>query len=198
MIMRSIEPAIRELERAFWALSPLFVGVAFPQPVIAIQTRGRRAASGWFCRDRWGNNEDGKVSEITVTAEGLRRPTEDIASTLVHEMAHYANALAGINDCSVNQYHNKRFKERAESVGLVVTKGSHGWAQTTPGPALLGHIQDLAIDPDAFTLFRHDRAQAKAPTRMKKWSCDCTTIRAAVTVKVTCRQCGLDFRKWEN
>jgi hypothetical protein len=191
--MRSIEPAVRELERAFWALAPLFPEVEFPQPVIVIQTRGRRRMLGWFCRDKWGNESDQGISEITITAEHLRGPAEEIAGTLVHEMTHYGNHILGVKDCSSNQYHNKHFKTLAESVGLVVTRGPRGWAYTTNGPELLGQIQALRLDPDAFTLFRKDREKQKAPTKMKKWSCGCTNVRAAVDVEARCKKCGRDF-----
>jgi hypothetical protein len=194
--MRSIEPAVRELERAFWALAPLFPGVEFPQPVIAIQTRGRRRALGWFWHEKWGNESDQAIGETTITAEHLRGPAEEIAGTLVHEMVHYDNHLAGIKDCSSNQYHNKHFKERAESVGLVVTRGPKGWAYTSNGPELLRRIQGLCLEPDAFSLFRKAREKQTAPTKMKRWSCGCMTIRAAVTVEARCLQCGRDFLKW--
>jgi hypothetical protein len=194
--MRSINPAVDEFERAFWALAPLFKGVKFPQPVIAIQSRGRRRALGWFWHEKWGNESDQGIAEITITAEHLRGPAESIAGILAHEMVHYANQLAGVRDCSSNQYHNKYFKERAESIGLVVTKGSRGWSSTANGPELLERIQALRLDPDAFSLFRKAREKQKAPTKMKKWSCGCTNIRAAVTVEARCLQCGRDFLKW--
>jgi hypothetical protein len=193
--VRSIELAVQELERGFKKLKPLFPGVKFPQPAIVIQTKGRRKALGWFWRDKWANEDDEGIAEITIAAEHLKGSPEEIAETLVHEMVHYANHLDGIKDFTPNQYHNLHFKERAESVGLVVTKGPRGWAYTTAGPDLLEKIKKLRLNPEAFSLFRKTQEQAKAPTKMKKWSCGCSIVRAAVEVEATCHKCGQDFRR---
>src|SRR5438046_3069668 len=119
--MRSIDKAIRELERGFRVFAPLF-GRDFPQPVIAIQTKGRKSALGWFGGDKWENDAEKKIGEITITAEHLKGQPEDIAEVLLHEMVHYANDLDGIPDCSSFQYHNANFKNRAESIGLIVQR----------------------------------------------------------------------------
>jgi hypothetical protein len=46
---------------------------------------------------------------------------------------------------------------------------------------------------DAFTLFRASPDAGKAETKMKKWRCSCTTVRAAVPVDALCKKCGLEF-----
>jgi hypothetical protein len=113
-------------------------------------------------------------------------------------MCHYANALDGIEDCSRNQYHRKSFKERCESIGLHCEKyGSRGWARTNLTPELADRVAALSIDAEAFTLFRKSRQQEKVGSRMKKWRCGCTTIRAAVEVNATCRKCGQQFLRQE-
>jgi hypothetical protein len=185
---------VTELERCFLLFAPLFPATAFPQPVIAVQSKGRREAAGWFCASKWGNGDGEKVHEITVTAEHLKRPVEDIAEVLIHEMCHYANSLDGIRDCNVNQYHTRAFKDRAEAAGLVVTKqGSRGFAFTSLGPDLAKKVRRAKIDPEAFSLFRLHREQEKQPTRMKKWHCGCTAVRAAVEVSAHCLKCGKPF-----
>jgi hypothetical protein len=192
--MQSILPAVAELERCFLSFAPLFPDTTFPQPVIAIQSKGRRNMFGWFCAAKWSNGGGEAVHEITLTAEHLKRPVEDIAEVLIHEMSHYANSLDGIHDCNVNQYHNKAFRERAEGVGLVVTKrGGRGWAETALGPELLEKVRKANIDPEAFSLFRLGREQKKQPTRMKKWGCGCTIVRAAVELNAHCLKCGKPF-----
>jgi hypothetical protein len=124
----------------------------------------------------------------------LARPVHDIAETLIHEMVHYANALDGIDDCSRNQYHRKSFKERCGTIGLLCEKdGSHGWGQTSLTPALAKIVEAAGIDPEAFSLFRTHCDHEKVGSRMKKWRCGCTTIRAAVEVDATCNRCGGRF-----
>ena len=190
--MRSVKPAIEELERAFDAFAPLF-DITFPKPVIAIQAKGNKNASGWFVENKWENGDTDAIAEITISAEHLKGEPEDIAETLIHEMVHYANHLEGIIDCSSFQYHNKHFKERAELVGLIVEKGKRGWAYTKLGDELREKVRNVYLDPKAFSLFRTGIKQNKQPTKMKKWSCGCTNIRAATEVKAVCHRCGRQF-----
>jgi SprT-like family protein len=185
----SIRPAIAELERAFTALTVLFKR-EIPLPIITIQTKGRRAASGWFWHQKWQNGKPEGLSEINICAEHLSRPPLDIAEILLHEMCHYANALDGIDDCSANQYHRKSFRVRCDAVGLICQSGPRGWASTSLTPELAERVRALGIDPEAFSLFRKGKQQAKVGSRMKKWRCGCTTIRAAVEVDATCGKCG--------
>src|SRR5208282_3657350 len=93
-----------------------------PLPVITIQYRGRKNALGWFSDHRWGNSQQDALPEINICAETLARSVQDIAETLLHEMVHYANALEGINDCTIRQYHNGEFKRGCEEIGLVCEK----------------------------------------------------------------------------
>jgi len=58
-------------------------------------------------------------------------------------------------------------------------------------------VAAVGIDATAFTLFRQGRHQAKVGSRMKKWRCGCTTIRAAVEVNAICCQCGRQFMRQE-
>jgi hypothetical protein len=194
----SIRPAIAELERAFLALSAAFKQ-KMPLPVITIQTRGRRKlVLGWYAHHRWQNGEPEGASEINVCAEYLAMSPEAIGELLLHEMCHYANALDGIEDCSRNQYHRKSFKARCDSIGLHCEKmGSHGWAKTSLTPELAARVGVVNIDAGAFALFRKPREEAKVGSRMKKWTCGCTTIRAAVQVEAGCHKCGQSFLRQE-
>lgn len=191
--MNTIRPAIEELERAFKELAPVFKR-DMPLPVITIQSKGRKNALGWFARDKWSNTT-GRLPEINICAEHLARSPEDIAEVLLHEMVHYADALDGIEDCTVRQYHNLNFKNRCDEVGLVCRKmPGRGWADTSLSPELREKVAKVRIDPAAFSLFRGSVTQKKADIKMKKWRCSCTNIRAAVSVEATCNRCGLEFR----
>ena len=193
--MRSILPAIQELERCFEEFRVLFSDCQFPSPVIAIQSKGRKNALGWFVGDKWSNETDESIAEITISAEHLKGTVEQIAEVLLHEMCHYANRLKGINDCTVNQYHNAHFRTQAESIGLVVTKGPRGWAYTELGSTLIEIVNKAKIDPEAFSLFRKGQQVKKQVGKMKKWRCRCTNIRAATPVDAVCQKCGQTFQK---
>jgi len=95
-----------------------------------IPNRGRQSYYGWYWQGRW---KDGKktLPEINITADTLKRSVEDICETIIHEMVHYANNVAGVVDCNANQYHNKHFKSKAESFGLKVERVKNkGYART--------------------------------------------------------------------
>ena len=95
-----------------------------------IPNRGRQSYYGWYWQGRW---KDGKktLPEINITADTLKRSVEEICETIIHEMVHYANNVAGVVDCNNNQYHNKHFKTKAESFGLKVEKVKNkGYART--------------------------------------------------------------------
>jgi hypothetical protein len=191
--MNTIRPAIEELERMFVSFAPL-LGRTMPLPIITIQSKGRKSALGWHCKDKWQNGESGELAEINFSAEHLGRSVEEIAETMLHEMAHHANSLDGISDCTIWQYHNQHFKRRCEEIGLVCQKHpTRGWATTSLSDALKSKAAALKINADAVTLFRTTPQASKAETKMKKWRCSCTTVRAAVPIDAICQKCGLEF-----
>lgn len=193
--MTSIRPAIEELERMFVAFAPLF-GRDMPLPVITIQTKGRMNALGWHWKDKWQNSGPGRLTEINLSAEFLSRPTDDVSETLLHEMCHYANSLDEISDCTSRQYHNLHFKARCDQIGLVCEKyPGRGWAKTSLSDELRARVRAASVNADAFSLFRAGTTTVKGATRMKKWRCSCTTLRAAVQVEAICIKCGLAFTR---
>ena len=190
----SIIPVIKELERIYDALSTKLAFKA-PRPIITIQTKGRQKQTlGWFWAEGWSRDKK-TIGEINICAEDLNTtPVE----TLVHEIVHYANNCEKIKDCNSQQYHNKRFKERAESYGLNVTKdGRHGWAYTSLGDDLKKTLEGLKIDKEVFTLYRKSHVSMTAPTKMKKYRCQCTTVRCATDLQATCKKCGKEFEEQE-
>lgn len=194
----SIQPAIAELERAFSALVSRFAGLAeHPYPRIVIQSRGRkRHALGWFANNRWRNGQADApaIHEITIAAESLSRSVLLIVATLIHEMVHLSCYYAGIQDVGKDgRYHNQKFKEAAEAVGLLVEKDLRiGWSLTRLGPELETCVSSLNVNSDAFAVFRlGEQEREKQPTKMKKWVCRCPVIvRCAVEMHGHCDDCG--------
>lgn len=191
----SLIPIIKELERIYDAINLKF-GFKYPRPIITIQSKGRnKNILGWFGANRW-QQDDKEIGEINICAEELKKtPVE----TLVHEMAHYSNFCEGIKDCNSQQYHNKEFKATAENYGLNVEKeGRWGWAFTKPTEKLQVILNDLKINYDIFKLYRKPKLATVAPTKMKKFRCECTTIRCATDLQATCKLCDKDFLIQEN
>jgi hypothetical protein len=187
----SIIPIIKELERIYDALALEFK-LKYPRPLITVQSKGRQKVLGWHWSDKW---ERGKqtISEINICAEELNNnPIE----TLVHEMVHYSNTCEKIEDCNSQQYHNKAFKTKAESYGLNVERdGRHGWNTTSLSDNLKKIIDKINPNKVTFKLYRKTHLTITAPTKMKKYSCGCTTIRCATYLSAKCLKCNNNFEE---
>ena len=166
----SIIPIIKELERIYDAVNAKF-DFKYVRPLITIQTKGsQKNTLGWFGADRWQHDKK-EIAEINICAESLNKnPVE----TLIHEMAHYANHCEKVEDCNSQQYHNKHFKIRAENYGLNVEKeGRHGWGLTSISERLQIILNDIKVNQEVFKLYRKTHLSITAPTKMKKYKCDC-------------------------
>lgn len=184
----------KELLRWFGKANTHYFDGKLDQIEITIQTRGRKNAVGWAStRKVWEDGNGGRF-ELNITAEHLKDSPQDIFDTLLHEMVHLSNVQDGIKDCSSGQYHNQRFRDRAEQVGLIVEKGPRGWAYTSLSDEGKAFFESIKPDPDAFSVYRKDgNGTKKAPTKMKKWVCGCTTIRCATQLDAQCVACGTSF-----
>ena len=214
---RSVQPAIAELERAFFFFaSELWFKprkVVLPRPIITIQYAGRSSTLGWFWNEKWKESTSGRtICEINICAEHLQDDKYSIADTLLHEMVHYSNWLRGIRDCSSNQYHNKKFKRECENIGLVCRRmGWRGWADTDLTPELEELVDKCALSEDAFSIFRVDPNRRpgnaepmfeipKRKEKLAKWSCYCrpplnVRVAAGHTLDARCNRCGCAFTR---
>lgn len=103
-----------------------------------------------------------------------------------------------VKDCSSAQYHNKDFKDRAEKHGLTVQKaGRFGWGMTAVSEKLQKILDEIKINQEVFNLYRQVQLTAKAPTKMKKFRCNCTTIRCATELRAKCLKCDTEFTEEE-
>jgi hypothetical protein len=194
----SVNPAISELERAYQFFNgELFGGGLDSNVVITIQSRGRKSALGWHWAAKWKNGDTTSLAEINLSAEELK--TGDPYEVLIHEMAHHLNHQKGIKDVSRGQYHNKRFKEAAESAGLEVKRvGNVGWGITALGDLAKAKLLKFTPQKEVFALLRVHETGTKEP-KHRKWSCSC-----GVNVRVgrrdfdaTCNLCGTRFELTE-
>lgn len=105
-----------------------------PNAVIILGTgveRGRLVKLGHWWAGRW--IADGQPrGEVLLAGEALHLPAEAVFEVLLHEAAHGLNAARHIKDTSRGgRYHNRRFQQTAEALGLTVAKlGPYGWADT--------------------------------------------------------------------
>lgn len=131
--------------------------------------------------------------EMNISAEYLNRPIVDVVATLLHEMVHIYNQMHNIRDCSRGMtYHNKKFKEKAESVGLVLEHGSRvGWSITKPSEKLIDYVADQQWSD--LLVYRVGSASdvPKKKNSTRKYICPrCgMSVRATKTVHIKCADC---------
>lgn len=156
------------------------------------------------------NKADGEAQryELNIGAETLNRPIENVVSTMLHEMVHIYNLMHDIQDCSRgNTYHNKRFKEKAESVGLQIDYDKRiGWSITSPTEELLEYIiekgwSEILLNRNSGITFlggstgghsANTSSGVRKPSSTRKYQCPCCglSVRATRAVKIICAECA--------
>jgi hypothetical protein len=106
-----------------------------PHAVIILGTgveRGRLVKLGHWWAGRWIADGEPR-GEVLLAGEALHLPATDVFEVLLHEAAHGLNAARHIKDTSRGgRYHNRRFQQTADTLGLTVAKlGPYGWADTS-------------------------------------------------------------------
>lgn len=190
---------------------PGVVLLAAPAQRGGLNVLGHFAPLRWRARKKEGEH----IHEVVVVAEHLDRSAEEIVATLIHEAAHAMNFHAGIFDCSASQYHNKRFKEAAQELGLIVEKTFHyGFAYTalSASSAVLyrSEIQDLekalvhrrrpvSSRPDPSDDNEDDNP--RPGSRSRKATCVCSppfiirvSLKTLRDTTIRCESCGEPFR----
>lgn len=195
---------------------PPVVIIAAPAP------RGEMRVLGHFAALRWRGRKDGdeRLHEVVVVAEHLNRPPEAVVETLLHEAAHAMNFARKIGDCSASQYHNARFKDAAQEIGLRVERVPHyGYALTIlphetslhyeaeinglreviihrAHPAVTNAVPPPKGDEDGA---EGEDAGDKPRSRLRKAVCDCGFIirvskKTIEDTTIRCDSCGEPFR----
>ena len=196
-----------QLEKMYRLLNARFFNGELPEVVISLKkTVG---AYGHFtCSKVWQAGDERRY-EINISSATLSRPIEETCATLLHEMCHCLAAEKGIKDTSGsgNFYHNRKYKEIAESHGLCVEKHpKYGWTITSPGLPLLDFIeeqgwQDLQMC-EAVSLWdvigtlpkgagNGTATKTKKPSSTRKYICPCChqSVRATKAVNILCGDC---------
>lgn len=195
------------LEKMYRQLNIDKFGGELEEPVITIQSTPR-SYGHVTCGKVW-RRKDSAAYELNIGAESLSRPIENVVSTLLHEMVHIYNLQHDIKDTSRgNSYHNKRFKVKAEEVGLHIDHDPRiGWSITSPTEELIEYIiaqdwTDIYINRGNLPRVRvgtggtdSDTAPgsvAKKPSSTRKYQCpNCkNSVRATKAVNIICADCS--------
>lgn len=168
------------------------------KPVIAVAPSGTGRVYGWCTLWKaWEDGIEDSHYEINVCPEHLSRPFEEICGTLLHEMVHLFNLQRGVKDCSRNgYYHNKQFKETAETHGLIVKKTrNYGFAQTALSLETLKFIK--TISSKEFTLARPKLQTQRASSNSIKYVCPACGFIARTTRRgeLICGACQVTLRE---
>lgn len=141
---------------------------------------------------RRGFNGFGLEAEIAINRHHLNREPYQILGTLFHEMLHAWQEKFGRP--GKGNYHNKQFRAKAESFGLVInTKGQTQFKPDSPFLRLLA-----ANGVNMPRLSPKIAKRVVAPTKLRKWSCECeppVNVRVAVkSFDAICLHCCKQFQ----
>ncbi|MCC7359939.1 MAG: hypothetical protein IT317_10705 [Anaerolineales bacterium] len=116
---QAISGVVIALEEAYAALRSRWPEL--PAVVITVFYDRHRSVRGYFWDGQWRSQADPFLPELHIDSTILSDPPEAILKTLVHEAAHALARARDIKDTSrEGRYHNQRFAELAEEMGLIV------------------------------------------------------------------------------
>jgi hypothetical protein len=101
--------------------------------IVGSGTATKQPRHGHFATNRWQHG-DSQLSEVLISGEGLKRPAEEVFTTLLHEATHALAHAREIKDTSrQGRWHNQKFALLASELGLdALDKDSkHGWSKCT-------------------------------------------------------------------
>lgn len=183
-----------------WAdrFSREFFDNALQTPALQVE-RIRARAIGTY---RAGKNGFGLDYEITLNTRYLDLPFAHTLETLLHEQIHQWQHIFGVPGRW--NYHNLEFRRKALSLGMRVSdRGYHLGLEPGLFTELLAkhgidatsllYVGDENLHIDDGNGVRKPAGMSK----LKKWSCGCTNVRAAVEVHARCLSCDNLFRPAE-
>lgn len=200
--------AIGYLEKMYRQLNKDYFNGELEEPIITIMSTPR--AYGHVTCGRVWKAKDREQYELNIGAGTLDRPIENVVSTLLHEMVHIFHLQNDIQDTSRgNTYHNKKFKEKAESVGLIIDHDPRiGFSVTSPSDGLILYIceqgwNDIMLNRNEYTRIFIGvgtaagssgvpvQPPARKPSSTRKYICPkCKmSVRATRDVNILCGDC---------
>ncbi|MEV0283960.1 hypothetical protein AB0H36_07530 [Kribbella sp. NPDC050820] len=172
--------------------------------IVGSGTATKHAKYGHFAPVRWQHGEQ-RLAEVLISGEGLKRPVEEVFTTLLHEAAHALADVRDIKDTSrQGRWHNQKFAELASELGLDATKDPRiGWSPCTLRKETATTYKSVLTDlKKALIAYRHPEmtgGQAKK-TNNNAVACACQCprrIRVAKAVlaegEITCGVCDSTF-----
>ncbi len=149
-----------------------------------------------FGHFRPGRNGFGLQSEIAINETYLKEHENwRLLGTLLHELLHAEQEQSG--KPGQNNYHNKEYRERAKSFGLIVDTWGHMIYAPAPTPfwdiiEKYGNEIPDTLDPI------EEQATEPGDSKLKLWICECkpNPVRVRVGIKdfrAKCLRCDTIF-----
>lgn len=138
----------------------------------------------------WGSDIYEDKYELNISAFDLDRSPQEICETLLHEQCHLYNITHDIYDCSnKGRYHNLKFKNTAESHGLICKKDSYyGWTITTFNDEALAYFKRLNIKQFSY-YYKKNLPEKKLLLRYQCPKCKNTTAWLHKHQDILCENC---------
>lgn len=161
-------------------------------PVLMLD-RLKRTCYGHFRR---GRNGFGLLNEIAINEAYISQENYwDTLATLLHELLHAEQEKVGSS--GKGNYHNKEFRGRAESFGLLVDSWGHTFV--TPEPSAFWNLlKKYGIKVPEITKPVPIASTKPGCSKLKLWICSCqpepVRVRVAIAdFKARCLKCGQIF-----
>ncbi len=125
--------------------------------IVGSGTASKQARYGHFAPIRWQHG-DNQLAEVLISGEGLKRPVEEVFTTLLHEATHALAHAREIKDTSrQGRWHNQKFADLASELGLDTTKDPKiGWSLCTLRAETATTYKPVIADlKKALIAFRH-------------------------------------------
>jgi hypothetical protein len=174
--------------------------------IVGSGTATKQARHGHFATNRWQHG-DHQLAEVLISGEGLKRPVEEVFTTLLHEATHALAHVREIKDTSrQGRWHNQKFAALASELGLdALDKDSkHGWSKCTLRAETATTYKTVITDlKKALIAYRHPETTGDGTTKKNNNNaiacvCQCPRrIRVAKAVlaegDITCGNCDSIF-----
>ncbi len=177
----------KELTRIYDRFNKKFWNNELPNVIITFT--GTKGALGHVTPEPvWESKSSEEKYDLNISAYSLNSP-DQVSEIILHEQCHLYNIIKGIKDTSSQgRYHNRRFKETAESHGLLVYKTSdYGWCETELSSEAKAYVKKLNVKQ-----FEYIRERTQGKNNNIKYGCpNCKDIFVYVSShkNVLCGNC---------
>lgn len=94
-------------------------------------------------------------------------------------------------------YHHKQFRDKAASLGLMVSDRGEQWY--VPSSPFLDLLKQFDLSIPRFNDLQQPQPKQKGSSKSRKWVCDCQPQYAVrVAISDFCARCGSRFRPSSN